>query len=847
VIPHPSTSGEYPQDPQTAVHALLAWLADWWPAAAPALIAGAVLLLLARRQLRRRRLRRLNTGARCVTVLTPPAVDPAGADALWSNLVGLLRPAWRRTLAGQPHLAFEYAFAQDGVRIQLWVPGPVPPGMAERAIEAAWPGAHTRTRPARPPIPTAAPAGRRLLAAGGELRLARGETLPLRTDFDADPLRALLGAPAGLGRHEHAAVQVLARPVAGRRVARARRASAGAAPHPFGRILDLLTPGARTTTGRTVRAVAPDRQTALDHSQQDRAAVAKQRGALYETRIRYAVAVAADDELGAGGLGRIRDHLAGRAHALASAFAGYGGHNHYRRARLRRPLPALADRRLAGGDLLSVPELAVLAHLPLDEAVPGVQRAGARAVPPPPGVPGGGERVKPIGTTDAGQARPVGLHAADARHHVHILGATGSGKSELIARMILADADAGRGLVAVDPKGDLVADVLARIPADRAGRVVLFDADDRTRPPCLNPLDQPDRTRAVDNLVSIFSRVYARAWGPRTDDILRAGLLTLAAQPGTPTLADLPRLLAVPAYRARALDAVHDEVLAGFWDWYDALSEPARAHATAPLMNKLRGFLLRPFVRAAIAAGPSTVDLDAVLDGGGVCLARLAQDALGAETAALTGSILVAATWQAATRRARTPQSRRRDAALYIDECHNFLNLPYPLEDLLAAARAYRLSVVLAHQNLAQLPKDLEEGVAANARTKLYFTVSPDDARRLARHTAPRLSENDLCRLDAFHLAARLVVAGAEAPAFTAVTEKLPPPVPGRGKQVRAAARAHTTASSPPTAPTAAGQPRRGPGTGAAPRPLPAAAPSRTPRRAANPTATTTHGRRTRR
>jgi hypothetical protein len=84
-------------------------------------------------------------------------------------------------------------------------------------------------------------------------------------------------------------------------------------------------------------------------------------------------------------------------------------------------------------------------------------------------------------------------------------------------------------------------------------------------------------------------------------------------------------------------------------------------------MNKLRGFLLRPFVRAALAGGTSTVDMDEVLDGG-ICLVRIAKDALGTETAHLIGSIVVARTWQAATRRARIPRASRRDAGLYLDE-----------------------------------------------------------------------------------------------------------------------------------------------------------------------------------
>src|SRR5207248_5578801 len=140
----------------------------------------------------------------------------------------------------------------------------------------------------------------------------------------------------------------------------------------------------------------------------------------------------------------------------------------------------------------------------------------------------------------------------------------------------------------------------------------------------------------------------------------------------------------------------------------------------------------------------------AVLDHGGILLARLPKGILGEDTAQLVGSFLVARTWQAAARRARLPQHARPDAALYIDECQNFLNLPYPLEDMLAEARAYRLAVTMAHQNLAQLPPDLRQGISANARTQVIFSVSPEDARDLKHHTAPALSPYDLTHLAAY-------------------------------------------------------------------------------------------------
>ncbi|ABD11070.1 hypothetical protein CcI6DRAFT_04591 [Frankia sp. CcI6] len=802
----------YLTDPWGFLHQIFGqlrgWVAVWGPIAGPLLTLTAAGLVTLRRRLRRRYQQQLAAGARLVTVLAPPTVDPAGAGALWANLLGLLRPGWRR-LIGQPHLVWEYQFTADGVRIQMWVPGVVPDGFVERAVEAAWPGAHTHTTPARAPLPVVARPGRRLLAAGGELRLARPEALPIRVDHDADPIRALLGAPGSLARNQRAAVQILARPVTGRRVARSRRAArrlrAGGSAHLIGGLLDLLTPRTGRTRQRRRTATTPvkvDPQTSLALSAEDRAIVTKQRGAQYEVRVRYAIAAILDDHTDDTTAAQVASQLRGRAHAIASAYAAYGDHNYYRRVRLRRPLPVLATRQFGRGDLLSVAELGALAHLPVDEATPGLQRAGAKAVAPPPGVAGPGPNVRPLGRTDAGRARPVGLRVPDARHHLHVLGATGAGKSELLARMTLDDVAARRGVVNVDPKGDQIIDILARYPTDALDRLVLFDAESNSRPPCLNPLDQPDRGRAVDNLVSIFSRVYADSWGPRTEDIFRAGLLTLAAQPGVPVLTDLPKLLTDTAYRHRALGEINDDILAGFWTWYESISDAARGHAVAPLMNKLRGFLLRPFVRAAIAAGPSTVDMDTVLNDGGVCLVRIAQDALGVETAALMGSIVVSAVWQATTRRARLPQGKRPDASLYLDEAHHFLTLPYALEDMLAAARGYRLSLTLAHQNLTQLPRHLEESIGANARSKIYFTVSPADAKRLARHTEPRLAEHDLANLGVFHAAARLVVGGEEAPAFTVVTEKLPPPVPGRAAQIRRDLRRR---AATPAAPSPAG------------------------------------------
>ena len=60
----------------------------------------------------------------------------------------------------------------------------------------------------------------------------------------------------------------------------------------------------------------------------------------------------------------------------------------------------------------------------------------------------------------------------------------------------------------------------------------------------MNPLELwpgDDPYLVADNALAIFRRIYERFWGPRTDDILRAGLLTLLETGTGATLADVPQ------------------------------------------------------------------------------------------------------------------------------------------------------------------------------------------------------------------------------------------------------------------------------------------------------------------
>ena len=424
----------------------------------------------------------------------------------------------------------------------------------------------------------------------------------------------------------------------------------------------------------------------------------------------------------------------------------------------------------------------------------GRQRSGHGTKPAPlrlfPADHPGRLRRKRLGVSDAGARRSVALSVADARYHTHVVGATGSGKSTLLVNLILADALAGRGVVVLDPKGDLVTDILARLPESAGERLVLLDPAEQHAPAALNVLDTAGRDPelVVDHLVGVFHRLYAAYWGPRTEDVLRSACLTLTRRPGT-TLAHVPLLLANPRYRASFTKELTDPAgLGGFWAWYDGLSDAGQAQVIGPVMNKLRAVLTRRFAAELLGSAQSTFSLAQVLDGG-ILLARLPKGILGDDTCRLVGSLLLAGIWQAATARAARPEPARADAAVYVDECQNFLHLPGSLDDVLAEARGYHLALTLAHQHLGQLGKDLAEGVAANARNKIYFTTSPDDARVLSRHVGPYLTQADLCHLDRYQVACRLVVDGRDTTGFTLAT--LPAPAVGadHSEALRSAAR----------------------------------------------------------
>ncbi|MGH3010106.1 MAG: type IV secretory system conjugative DNA transfer family protein, partial [Gaiellaceae bacterium] len=437
----------------------------------------------------------------------------------------------------------------------------------------------------------------------------------------------------------------------------------------------------------------------------------------------------------------------------------------------------VSDRGFAGSMLLTAAELALLTTPSRSEQLAELQPAGARKAPPPLTIDRGEEGDgRPFAVaTFPGRERDVVLTRAGARTHLHVLGPPGSGKTSMLLRLALGSAQAGDGTGVWEPKSDLARAFLLALPEACYERLCLIDLAEHDLVVGLNPLEctsEEERERVADDTLSVFKRRFQRYWGPQTDDLFKGALRTLLHVEGS-TLLELPLLLTDPSFRKRYLDKIDDPVALGpFWSRYETLSPGAQAQAIGPVLNKLRDFLFRSQLRYMLGQSHSTVSFERLLADRSILVMNLPKGA-GREAAEVVGAFSLAKLWQAALSRSELPERERADFHCYLDEFQNFLHSE-DFAEILAEARALRLSLCLAHQTLAQLP-ERETGLLLNlVRNLVCFQPGHEDAARLARALAPSFERDDLLRLGPYEIAVRLSQDGATHPAFSART--LPPP-----------------------------------------------------------------------
>lgn len=453
----------------------------------------------------------------------------------------------------------------------------------------------------------------------------------------------------------------------------------------------------------------------------------------------------------------------------------FGGNKEVNAARLRK---------VTSKQVLNIMELATLWHLPSEKIkTPSILWGTSVLSEPPSNLPVAVDLTDKEKKSINFFAKALyknketifGIKDVDRPRHIWTVGKTGTGKSTMLANMVIDDMKKGRGVGIIDPHGDTVDDLMDYIPSSRINQTVYFNPADRDFPINMNPLEVTNREEAelvVSGLMSIFTKVWSNVWSARMEYILRNSFMTLSEIPDT-TLADVLKLLSNQSYRNKIVNRVKDPALVHFWkEEFDKMPDRLQKEAIAPIQNKVGQFVTSPLIRRIIGKPKSSVQLDEVMDTGKIFLANLSQGRLGEDNSALLGAMIITKFQVAAMRRVDRAKESRRPFYLFVDEFQNFATDSFI--KILSEARKYGLALTLANQYMAQVPPDVQKAILGNAGTLISFGVGAEDASILNKEFGEVFSEKDLVNLQNYQIALKLMIDGHTSRPFLAHTLPLP-------------------------------------------------------------------------
>ncbi len=592
----------------------------------------------------------------------------------------------------------------------------------------------------------------------GQLVLSKAYYYPLKTykDFqDVDPLSSLLGTLAKAGPDDKALLQLSISPAGSGYAASARK------------ILDQGVP-------------TPDGEHNRSHPQ----------ARLFEQKITQKafksslklLTISVDKNASSSFL----NHLAGSFGNLTS---GEGNSLGLKKPRAKKKfLQTILNRQfkyVPRYQFLNIEELATIFHLPNEtlSKIKNISWGGTMAGEPPENLPiavGLDEAEKKeinffAKTEFKNQMANFGIKRPDRRKHIYIIGKTGTGKSTLIANMVINDIRNKEGVAVIDPHGDLCEILLDYIPSYRLNDVCFLDPSDTKHPFRLNPLEVKEKEHAelvASGIVAIFYKLYSYSWGPRLEYILRNTILTLVNRPGS-TLVDVPKILADDAFRQKVVEKYCSGALKNFWlNEYNKMSDKLRSEAISPIMNKVGQFVTSPMIRGIIGHPHSTIDLEEFMNQGKILICNFSQGKLGEDNAALLGAMFITKMQLASMNRVKVKEAERKDFYLYVDEFQSFATNSFV--KILSEARKYRLDICVANQYIGQLTEEIQKAIFGNTGTLISFLVGAQDAYFLSREFGKEYEEDDLVKLGNFQSIIKLAIDNLTSTPFYALTLPLP-------------------------------------------------------------------------
>lgn len=344
--------------------------------------------------------------------------------------------------------------------------------------------------------------------------------------------------------------------------------------------------------------------------------------------------------------------------------------------------------------------------------------------------------TKPIGWILGGgpgqAALPLTITQEQRARHLYVLGATGSGKTNLILQLLDQDLAERRSFAVVDLRGDLIDRVVRRLAARETKAsfqsIWLVDLRDSDRIIGFNPLTGCGDPHARAYHVLDALKSHSDSWGVQLEETLRNGLIALAE--ANLSLIELEPLLTESGFRESVLQQGNDPSVQAFFERYSSLSSDRQQSWFLPVLNKVTPLLGIPRLRLLFGA-PNSIDFNNILNtAGSVLLISLAVDRFHSASR-LVGSLIVGAIESAVMSRVDQPERDRVPVNFYVDEFESMANEAFSC--IVAEGRRFGLSLTLSHQNLTQIPTNLRHVIRNNVQTQVFFQTGSIDAGEL-RH-----------------------------------------------------------------------------------------------------------------
>ncbi len=374
-----------------------------------------------------------------------------------------------------------------------------------------------------------------------------------------------------------------------------------------------------------------------------------------------------------------------------------------------------------------------------------------------------------------GSHTPFGIKRFDRRHHIWILGKTGTGKSTTLENLMFDDLKKGYSFALLDPHGDLVSRVRNAVPWSRKDDLIDFDVPDKTQGFGFNPLSgvaSKHKPLATSGMIQVFKHLWKDSWGARTEHILRNSILSLLDFPNA-SMIDLVKIVSDKDFRKKVLPHITNKQVRLFWeDEFEKYSYRFKAFSVAPIQNKVGAFLSHPLIRTILTEPKEPINFRNIIDEGKILLVNLSKGKLGEDMANLMGSLIISRFDLAALSRANIQEEERKDYTLYLDEFHSFTT--HSLAFMLSSWRKYRASLVLANQYVPyQLLPEVREALFGNVGTIIAFRLGAKDAETVSKEFASDIAPKEFTNLPNYRIYLRMMIDGKISMPFNART--LPP------------------------------------------------------------------------